>query len=670
MAARVRGAPLPPPAAIGLTEQPLWAVHVSAVDGRRRRRSARSSTRPTASRFLGRGRTPADPAALEPGAGLSGTSGPVLDPIFSLRRRLRLEPGGLGRRGVHHRRCRSREEALTLADQFREAGAATRAFELAWAHSQVEHRHHDRLGAGGAPVPAAGVAHRLRRAAPCGPSRRSCRRTARVSPSSWRYGISGDRPIVLARIADVRRAAAGAPAPGRTRVPAAQGAGVRPGPARRAAGELPRRAEPPDCRTPSAPPTRHERIDQPGGIFVRKASQMTEDDQILLQAARGSCWSATAGSLASQLDQIERHDPPARPAGRRRASRAAGTTSRSRRPDLLVRQRAGRLHARRPRVLHPGAGPCRRRRPAATGRSPVPCRRLRTLRLPPAPWINVIANPAVGFLVSEGGSGYTWAGNSQSNRLTPWSNDPVSDPPGEVVYLRDEETGEFWSPTPLPVPSWAADAGPPRPGVHGLRAEHARPGPRADPVRPARRSGQADPPEGQERGRPAAPAVGDLLRRVGAGAQPRHRGHARRDRAGLRDRRPAGPQRLPHRLLRRRGVRRRRPAAAHADRRPHRVPRPSRLARRPGRAGPPGPLRPRRRRPRPLRRPARPRSSCPGEETEIVFLLGEADDADAAARPGPPLPRAGQAAQGTRGRQGRAGTTCWAPCRCTPPTRP
>ena len=75
--------------------------------------------------------------------------------------------------------------------------------------------------------------------------------------------------------------------------------------------------------------------------------------------------------------------------------------------------------------------------------------------LPPAPWINVVANPAFGFQVSEAGSGFTWAGNSQANRLTPWSNDPAADPPGEVVYLRDEETGEVWSPTPLPVPTAA-----------------------------------------------------------------------------------------------------------------------------------------------------------------------------------------------------------------------
>ncbi len=69
----------------------------------------------------------------------------------------------------------------------------------------------------------------------------------------------------------------------------------------------------------------------------------------------------------------------------------------------------------------------------------------------PAPWINVLANANFGCLVSESGSGYTWAGNSRENQLTPWSNDPVSDPPGEAFFLRDEETGEIWSPTPLPA---------------------------------------------------------------------------------------------------------------------------------------------------------------------------------------------------------------------------
>jgi cyclic beta-1,2-glucan synthetase len=69
----------------------------------------------------------------------------------------------------------------------------------------------------------------------------------------------------------------------------------------------------------------------------------------------------------------------------------------------------------------------------------------------PAPWANVLANPAFGTLVSESGAAYTWSENAHEFRLTPWHNDPVSDASGEALYLRDEETGHVWSPTPLPV---------------------------------------------------------------------------------------------------------------------------------------------------------------------------------------------------------------------------
>src|SRR4029453_15831571 len=71
--------------------------------------------------------------------------------------------------------------------------------------------------------------------------------------------------------------------------------------------------------------------------------------------------------------------------------------------------------------------------------------------LPPAPWANVLANPQFGCLVTEGGLGYSWAGNSKMNRPPPRSKEPTSGPPGEVIYLRDEETGDFWTPTPLPL---------------------------------------------------------------------------------------------------------------------------------------------------------------------------------------------------------------------------
>ncbi|HXS82142.1 MAG TPA: glycosyl transferase [Methylomirabilota bacterium] len=77
-------------------------------------------------------------------------------------------------------------------------------------------------------------------------------------------------------------------------------------------------------------------------------------------------------------------------------------------------------------------------------------------RLPPLPWVNVIANPRFGTLVSETGAGFTWSGNSREHRLTPWSNDPLLDPHGEALFVEDLASGAAWSPTPGPLPHPAA----------------------------------------------------------------------------------------------------------------------------------------------------------------------------------------------------------------------
>ena len=69
----------------------------------------------------------------------------------------------------------------------------------------------------------------------------------------------------------------------------------------------------------------------------------------------------------------------------------------------------------------------------------------------PTPWVNVMANPHFGTIVSESGAGFTWAANSQRNRITDWSNDPVADPASEALYIRDEESGEYWTPTASPI---------------------------------------------------------------------------------------------------------------------------------------------------------------------------------------------------------------------------
>ena len=215
-------------------------------------------------------------------------------------------------------------------------------------------------------------------------------------------------------------------------------------------------------------------MDKPGGVFVRKAAQMPEDDQILLQSAARVVLMGGEGSLSVQL--AERHR------ARFAARGLAGAIDSAR--DILPGDRPERSRTSRCRPICSSsmASAASVRTAANTAFSPIAnSSPLQTAtgkkktsggvgcyepHFPPAPWINVVANPRCGFLVSESGLGYTWTGNSQQFRLTPWSNDPVSDPPAEVVYLRDEETGEVWTPTPRPLGLACADAGAARPGIH------------------------------------------------------------------------------------------------------------------------------------------------------------------------------------------------------------
>jgi cyclic beta-1,2-glucan synthetase len=184
----------------------------------------------------------------------------------------------------------------------------------------------------------------------------------------------------------------------------------------------------------------HSLVDQPGGVFLRRAAQLSEDDRLLLAAAARVVLAGSRGTLALQIDQPEEALPLPRPLDVKTVD-AESVASRRARPepapsDLLFANPLGGFTADgREYVIT--VRPGNDARPDHTG-------------LPPAPWINVVANPTFGFLVSESGAGYTWAGNSQLNRLTGWHNDPVSDPPSEAVYLRDEYTGAYWSPTPQP----------------------------------------------------------------------------------------------------------------------------------------------------------------------------------------------------------------------------
>ncbi|HZY90673.1 MAG TPA: glucoamylase family protein, partial [Gemmataceae bacterium] len=466
-------------------QKPVWCVHVLAVDGPTVGQVQWETDR---ARFLGRGRTPARPAALEPGAVLSGTTGPVLDPVVSLRRRVRVAPGASVCVAFTTAVAKSREEALALADHYHDFHGVNRAFELAWAHTQVQLRHLHLSGE---------EAHLFQRLAAfvlyAGPALRAPATVLSANRQGqqalWRHGISGDKPIVLARVseADDRplvRQLLLAHAYWRL-----QGLEVdlvllnehASGYIEELQQELLAMVRASDS---------HGLIDKPGGVFVRKADHLAEEDKVLLQSAARVVLAGNRGSLAAQVDRHERRQAlPNRlnPAEPKREAEPARPAPRA---DLVFANGVGGFTPDgREYVLTLAQAPP----PNGTDRMAA-WRRAKAappgVTLPPAPWCNVIANPRFGFLVSEAGGGYTWAANSQMNRLTPWSNDPVSDPPGEAVYLRDEATGEFWTPTPLPLgpaPACAVRHGQGytvfEQDSHGLRQELLLFVPAEDPVK-------------------------------------------------------------------------------------------------------------------------------------------------------------------------------------------
>ncbi len=172
-------------------------------------------------------------------------------------------------------------------------------------------------------------------------------------------------------------------------------------------------------------------LNKRGGIFILQEDQMNESEQILLMTVARVVLDGEAGSLERQLAKLD--------TGPVRLPRFMPI-------EQLMPQLDPQAELRRPQGLlfDNGMGGF-----SPDGREYVIY--LERDQWTPAPWANVIASSQFGCLVSEAGMGTTWSQNSGENRLTPWRNDPVSDSPSEAIYLRDEDTGQIWSPTPLPA---------------------------------------------------------------------------------------------------------------------------------------------------------------------------------------------------------------------------
>jgi cyclic beta-1,2-glucan synthetase len=409
-------------------ELPLWVAHVVAGEHVLNSPVEYESDR---ARFLGRGRGIRAPLSVMDGEPLSNTVGPVLDPIVSLRRRLRIEPGETAHLAFTTLIADSREAALSLADKYHNADMFERTTALAWTQAQVQ-RHY--LGAEPEDLHlfqdlASRILYSDRGMRP---SNECLESNTRGASGLWPQGLSGDLPIVLVRIDEpedrlIVRQLLRAHEYWRMKnlavdlVVLNEKTGSYQQDFQKSLEALARAGQ-------SA--YRHEAHDPRGGIFLLQSDRLSPEDRTLLLATARMVLLSRQGTLA---DQVARQEPASEPHAPLPTNRRL-----ARHPEISALPRSEALE------FFNGLGGF-----AEKGREYRVS--LGAGQWTPAPWINVIANPAFGFIVSECGAGYTWSENSRENKLTPWSNDPVSDPSGEILYVRDEETGDLWTPTALPI---------------------------------------------------------------------------------------------------------------------------------------------------------------------------------------------------------------------------
>jgi cyclic beta-1,2-glucan synthetase len=409
-----------------MEEPKVWLAHLAAVDGDTVGPVQFESDR---SRFLGRGRGVRTAQSVIDGGPLSNTEGAVLDPIAGIRRRVKIPQGETVRLVFTTLVASTRDEALEIAEKYRQTATFERESSLAWTQAQVQ-LHHLRITHDEAHL-FQRLANRLvyadptLRAAP-----QVLARNMRGTSGLWAYGISGDLPIALVRIErdeerNVARQMLRAHEYWRMKgvvadlvILNARGASY--------AQDLQKSLEALVKASQSA--AGREAKGEKGNVFVLRADLVPARDRILIRAAARVVILAQRGTLSEQVVRLSRRRPgPVAPRYRTRPK-----------PEKTLPAPAVSL------AFFNGLG----------GFTPDGSEYVTVLagrQWTPAPWINVIANEQFGFQVSESGAGYTWAVNSRENKLTPWSNDPVSDTPGETFYVRDEESGLVWGPTLLPI---------------------------------------------------------------------------------------------------------------------------------------------------------------------------------------------------------------------------
>ncbi|HVZ34539.1 MAG TPA: glucoamylase family protein, partial [Polyangiaceae bacterium] len=409
-------------------DRPPWLLHLMTVQGETVGETSYETGR---EEFIGRGRSAADPVALHRAA-LGNGAGAVLDPVMAIRNTVVVQPDQTLRVHLVTGVAETREGALALVQKYSDRHSADRVFELSWTHSQVVLRQLDLTEADTQSYER--LAGHLIYANPTLRAPRGIIARNKSGQSAlWAYGISGDLPIVLVKVGDreqlgLVKQLAKAHTYWRLKGLSADlviwnedSSGYR---------QVLQEEILSVIGTSDA-----NLLDRPGGVFVRRSDQLSEEDKILMQTVARLILNGADGPLADQLNRRLHVEMPAwlfESAERGPVSAplaaAPAAVQQLERPDLVAFNGLGGFtHDGREYVI-------------------TTSRQSRT----PAPWVNVLANPWFGSVVSESGGAYTWCENAHTYRLTPWHNDPVGDESGESFYVRDEADGAYWSPTPLP----------------------------------------------------------------------------------------------------------------------------------------------------------------------------------------------------------------------------
>lgn len=403
-------------------EQPPWMFHLMKVNNTEAKAITYETDR---SKFIGRGRSIHNPAVMD-GLPLSGSQGSVLDPIVAIQYTVSIGPGEAVVADIITGIAPTKDGCQGLIDKYQDRHMRDRAFELSWTHSQVVLR---QIGATEADAQLFGklassvIYHN--------PSLRASpgviSKNTRGQSGLWSHSISGDLPIVLLQVSDTSNLAL-----------------VRQVIKAQAYWHLKGLAV--DLVILNEDPSGYRQIlqdqiqgliaagiginttDRQGRIFVRPADQVSAEDRILFQTVARVIISDSRGSLADQVNK--------RGAGKSTIPMLVATKDYSFSRD--------RLNPPLDLQFNNGIGGF-----SPDGKEYVIMSRPE--KPTPLPWINVIANKNFGTIVSDRGSSYTWMENAHEFRLTPWNNDPVADTGGEAFYIRDEDTGLFWSPMPYPI---------------------------------------------------------------------------------------------------------------------------------------------------------------------------------------------------------------------------